>query len=246
MNEMNIARNWWVYCHMYDIWTNKLNFFLFFNCSGRIHWDFWASYCFCLQIELMVYMGIYINCLRVSKYFPDIFFLSFHTSLAFSFIYSTFKYFLQGQLHYAHNFAVTQKIDHLVTVCKGLVPHLTLFWASVLVRSVLIATSNWSTDQLSDSFISGFSTKLLYKFLIFPTCAVCFLLPTIFVFTTLIELCEIYTLWSPLLCNSLHSPFTSPQHLDLFIKSSVCQKIFPTHCQHLHETAPYVNIFCLY
>ena len=72
-------------------------------------------------MELVVYMGIYINCWRVSKYFPDIFFPNFHTSLAFIFIYSTFKSFLQGQLHYSHIFAVTQKIDHLVTDCKVLV-----------------------------------------------------------------------------------------------------------------------------
>ena len=75
----------------------------------------------------MVYMGIYIECLRVSKYFPDTCFPNLRTSLAFNFICSTFKSSLQGQLHYARNFAVTQKIDHIVADYKGLVPHLTLF-----------------------------------------------------------------------------------------------------------------------
>ena len=97
-------------------------------------------------------MDIYIECLRVSKYFPDNFFPNLHTSLAFNFIYSTFKSSLQGQLHYARNFAVTQKIDHIVADYKGLVPHLTLFWPHISVRSVWIATSNPSTGQLSDLF----------------------------------------------------------------------------------------------
>ena len=125
---------------------------LFFNCSGRLYWGFWGSYCLHLQVELMVFMGIYIKCWKLSKYFPDIFFPNLHTSLAFNFIYSTFKSSQQGHLHYAHNFAVTQKIDHLVTDYKGLVPHLTLFWASSSVKSVSIATSNPSTVQLSDLF----------------------------------------------------------------------------------------------
>jgi len=127
-------------------------FILFFNCSGRLNWDFWGSYCIHLQVELMVYMGIYIKCWRLSKYFLDNFFPNLHTSLAFNFIYVTFKSSLQDQLHYAHNFAVTQKINHLVTDYKVLLPHLILFWASILVRSVLIATSNLSTGQLSDLF----------------------------------------------------------------------------------------------
>jgi len=119
-------------------------------------------------MELMVCMGIYIKCWRVSKYFPDIFFPNLHISLAFKLIYSTFKSFLQGQLHCAHNFAVTQKIDHLVTDYKGLVPHLTLFWASISVRSVLIATSNRSTGQLNDLFYFRFFNQTFVQISHFP------------------------------------------------------------------------------
>jgi hypothetical protein len=140
---------------------------LFFNCSGRLYLDFWGSYCLHLQVELMVCMGIYIKCWRLLKYFPDIFFPNLHTSLAFNFIYSTFKPSLQGHLHYAHSFEMTQKIDHLGTDYRCLVPHLTLFWA-ISVRSVLMATSNPSAGQLSDLFYFRVFNHTLVQISHFP------------------------------------------------------------------------------
>jgi len=146
--------------YMYDIWTNELNCFIF-----QLFWQTSLRFLMMLlprlQMELMVYMGIYINCWRMLKIFQIFHWLS----ASFS---QHLNLFCKASFTMHITLQWPKKIDHLVTDCKGLVPDLTLFWVSVLVRSVLIATSNRSTGQLSDLFYFRFFNQTFVQICHFP------------------------------------------------------------------------------
>jgi hypothetical protein len=79
----------------------------------------------------------------------------------------------------------------------------------ICLRSVLILFSHPHLCLLRSFFPSGFLTKILYAFLIPPIHANCPFHLIIFDLIILIIFGERCKLWSSLLCNSLHSFYSS-------------------------------------